>query len=179
MFFVCFLKSYVQYIFKDCYINFHFDLIVKYFQPSGDEASGQMLSSSPAAALDFLNVQDFSHNPTVHRSSSMTDCGACSEQFIKMGLPSFRPSYLFLLQVFMDVVHEAFRLRLDQRPNGEPTHLSIRPVSISSPLLAHLAKSNVSFCRHLTSVVCLPWSINFSHFNLLLWYPLAKWSETW
>jgi hypothetical protein len=47
-------------VFNVCYINFHFDLIVKYFQPSGDEASSQMLSSSPAAALDFLNVQDFS-----------------------------------------------------------------------------------------------------------------------
>ena len=142
-------------VFNVCYINFHFDLIVKYFQPSGDEASSQMLSSSPAAALDFLNVQDFSHNPTVHRSSSMTDCEACSEQFIKMGLPSFRPSYLFLLQVFMDVVHEAFRLRLDQRPNGEPTHLSIRPVSISSPLLAHLANELLPSLdvRRLSSVV--------------------------
>ncbi|CAC5409888.1 MAP3K4 [Mytilus coruscus] len=93
---------------------------------SGDDANTQM-STSPAA-LDFLCVQDFPHNTAVHRSSSITDCGACSEQFQKMGLPSFRPSYLFLLQVFMDVIHEALRLRLDQRPMGEPSHLSIRPL---------------------------------------------------
>ena len=35
--------------------------------------------------------------------------------------------------------------------------------------LAHLAKGNVSFCHHLASVVCRPSSVNFSHFNLLLW----------
>ena len=34
-------------------------------------------------------------------------------------------------------------------------------------LLAHLAKGHVSFCHHLASVV-RP-SVNFSHFNLLLW----------
>jgi hypothetical protein len=34
--------------------------------------------------------------------------------------------------------------------------------------LAHLAKGRVSFCHHLSS-------INFSHFNLLLWNPSAKW----
>jgi hypothetical protein len=37
--------------------------------------------------------------------------------------------------------------------------------------LAHFAKGNVSFCHHLSSV-------NFSHFNLLLWNPSTKWSET-
>ena len=33
-------------------------------------------------------------------------------------------------------------------------------------------------CR-LSSVVCRPSSVNFSHFNLLLWNPSAKWTETW
>jgi hypothetical protein len=37
-------------------------------------------------------------------------------------------------------------------------------------LLAHLAKDNMSFCHHLSSV-------NFSHFNLLLWNPLAQWTQ--
>jgi hypothetical protein len=37
-------------------------------------------------------------------------------------------------------------------------------------LLAHLAKGNVSFCHHLASV-------NFSHFNLFLWNPSAKWTN--
>ena len=43
-------------------------------------------------------------------------------------------------------------------------------------LLAHISKENVSFCHHLASVVS---SVNFSHFNLLLRNPLAKWTETW
>ena len=49
----------------------------------------------------------------------------------------------------------------------------------SSPVifLAHLAKGHVSFCHHLASVV-RP-SVNFSHFNLLLWNRLAKWKQTW
>jgi hypothetical protein len=47
----------------------------------------------------------------------------------------------------------------------------------SAPFLAHLAKGNVSFFHHLSSVVCRP--LTFSHFNLLLWNPSAKWTETW
>jgi hypothetical protein len=35
-------------------------------------------------------------------------------------------------------------------------------------LLAHLAKSKVSFCHHFTSVICRLSSVNFSHLNLLL-----------
>ena len=46
-------------------------------------------------------------------------------------------------------------------------------------LLAHLAKGNMSFCHHLASVVRRLSSVNFSQFNLLLWYPSAKWTETW
>ena len=45
--------------------------------------------------------------------------------------------------------------------------------------LAHLAKGNMSFCHHLASVVRRLSSVNFSHFNLLLWNLSAKWSETW
>jgi hypothetical protein len=48
---------------------------------------------------------------------------------------------------------------------------------VLKPFLAHLAKGNVSFCHPLASVVCRPF--NFSHFNLLLGNPSAKWSETW
>jgi hypothetical protein len=40
--------------------------------------------------------------------------------------------------------------------------------------LAHLAKGNVGFWHHLASVVCYLSSVNFSHFNLLLWNPSAK-----
>ena len=35
--------------------------------------------------------------------------------------------------------------------------------------LAHLAKGNMSFCCHLASIIRHLLSVNFSHFNLLLW----------
>ena len=55
----------------------------------------------------------------------------------------------------------------------------VLPVSLDCPFLAHLAKGNVSFFHHLASVVRRLSSVNFSHFNLLLWNPSAKWTETW
>ena len=55
----------------------------------------------------------------------------------------------------------------------------VLPVSLDCPFLAHLAKGNVSFCHHLASVVRRLSFVNFSHFNLLLWNPSAKWTETW
>ena len=47
-------------------------------------------------------------------------------------LPSFLPTYLFLLRVPLDVVHECLRLRLEQRPDrdAEPSVLSIRQVRL-------------------------------------------------
>jgi hypothetical protein len=38
-------------------------------------------------------------------------------------------------------------------------------------------KSHMSFCQHLVSSVC-PLSVNFSHFNLLLWNYMANWNHT-
>jgi hypothetical protein len=43
--------------------------------------------------------------------------------------------------------------------------------------LAHLVKGNVSFCHHLASVVLRLSSVNFSHFNLLLWCLLMDQNE--
>ncbi|XP_069140240.1 mitogen-activated protein kinase kinase kinase 4-like isoform X2 [Argopecten irradians] len=85
------------------------------------------LSSSPA--LDLLPSELTS--PTTlsyHQSTSQTDQEPMVTHFTEMGLPSFRPSYLFLLNVFLEVIHEALRLRLEQRPKGEPSFLSIRPL---------------------------------------------------
>ncbi|KAK2570774.1 Mitogen-activated protein kinase kinase kinase 4 [Acropora cervicornis] len=49
-----------------------------------------------------------------------------SEEFEKMGLPSFRPLYMFLCRVPLDIIHESLRLRLQHRPKGEPSSLSVR-----------------------------------------------------
>uniref|UniRef100_K1R1Y1 Mitogen-activated protein kinase kinase kinase 4 n=1 Tax=Magallana gigas TaxID=29159 RepID=K1R1Y1_MAGGI len=84
------------------------------------------LSSSPSLDLHYADASSTSIN--FHRSSSLTDFGAWCEQFIQMGLPSFQSSYLFLLHVFLEVIHEALRLRLEQRPLIDPSFLSIRPL---------------------------------------------------
>ena len=47
--------------------------------------------------------------------------------FEEMGLPSFKPLYLFLVKISLDVVHECLKLRLEQQPE-EPSLLSVRQV---------------------------------------------------
>ena len=44
-------------------------------------------------------------------------------------------------------------------------------------LLACLTRRVMSFCQHLVSSIC-PLSVNFSHFNLLLWNYMANWNHT-
>ena len=48
-------------------------------------------------------------------------------RFEEMGLPSFRPIYLFLVRIPLDVVHECLKLRLEQQPE-EPSMLSVKQV---------------------------------------------------
>ncbi|XP_056465186.1 mitogen-activated protein kinase kinase kinase 4 isoform X1 [Gadus chalcogrammus] len=43
-----------------------------------------------------------------------------------MDLPSFRPAFLVLCRVLLNVIHECLKLRLEQRPAGEPSLLSIK-----------------------------------------------------
>ena len=60
-----------------------------------------------------------------------------SDEFEESGLPSFRSLYLFLSRVPLDIIHECLRLRLQHRPKGEPSSLSVRQVKVflSSNLL--------------------------------------------
>nr|XP_022290385.1 uncharacterized protein LOC111102023 [Crassostrea virginica] len=95
------------------------------FSPEVD--GSVQLSSSPSLDLHYVESSSTSVN-IFHHSSSLTDFGAWCEQFIQMGLPSFQSSYLFLLHVFLEVIHEALRLRQEQRPVIDPSFLSIRPL---------------------------------------------------
>ncbi|XP_071112541.1 mitogen-activated protein kinase kinase kinase 4-like [Haliotis cracherodii] len=83
--------------------------------------SASDLASSPSLVL-LPEVKD----GIFYRSTSLSEHGAWSQEFIKMGLPSFRPSYLFLVRIPLDVSHECLRLRLEQRPLGDPSFLSVR-----------------------------------------------------
>ncbi|XP_060581220.1 mitogen-activated protein kinase kinase kinase 4-like isoform X3 [Ruditapes philippinarum] len=57
---------------------------------------------------------------------------AWRDEFLEIGLPSYRPTYIFLLQVLLQVIHEAMKIRLEQlqNPIGEPSFLSIRQLII-------------------------------------------------
>lgn len=52
------------------------------------------------------------------------------EELSAMDLPSFKPAFLVLCRVLLNVIHECLKLRLEQRPAGEPSLLSIKQVGI-------------------------------------------------
>lgn len=66
------------------------------------------------------------------------------EDLVDMDLPSFRPAFLVLCRVLLNVIHECLKLRLEQRPAGEPSLLSIKQASGTT------AKANL--CRRAFSV---------------------------
>ncbi|XP_004449865.1 mitogen-activated protein kinase kinase kinase 4 isoform X1 [Dasypus novemcinctus] len=60
-------------------------------------------------------------------SSSEQKCSTVSWDELKsMDLPSFEPAFLVLCRVLLNVIHECLKLRLEQRPAGEPSLLSIK-----------------------------------------------------
>ncbi|KAF3831332.1 hypothetical protein GH733_000069 [Mirounga leonina] len=59
--------------------------------------------------------------------SSEQKCSTVSWDELKsMDLPSFEPAFLVLCRVLLNVIHECLKLRLEQRPAGEPSLLSIK-----------------------------------------------------
>lgn len=62
-------------------------------------------------------------------ASSEQKCSAVSwAELEAMDLPSFEPAFLVLCRVLLNVIHECLKLRLEQRPAGEPSLLSIKQV---------------------------------------------------
>ncbi|KAK7497186.1 hypothetical protein BaRGS_00011480 [Batillaria attramentaria] len=93
-----------------------------------------------------LHETDLASSPTLgharlyfSRSTSLAEHGEWCQEFRRMGLPSFRPSYLFLVRIPLDVVHECLRLRLEQKPLGEPSFLSIRQLIRECKEVLHAA----------------------------------------
>ncbi|XP_046526591.1 mitogen-activated protein kinase kinase kinase 4 isoform X5 [Equus quagga] len=59
--------------------------------------------------------------------SSEQKCSTVSwDELRSMDLPSFEPAFLVLCRVLLNVIHECLKLRLEQRPAGEPSLLSIK-----------------------------------------------------
>lgn len=98
------------------------------------------LQRSRAALLCHAPAQEFSdfpdpmlysdYLPELSRSVSCSSTGHLDqvswEDLQDMDLPSFRPAFLVLCRVLLNVIHECLKLRLEQRPAGEPSLLSIK-----------------------------------------------------
>ncbi|XP_069788139.1 mitogen-activated protein kinase kinase kinase 4 isoform X1 [Narcine bancroftii] len=85
------------------------------------------------STLEFFAVPEplscHDYLPELSHISSCTEQkgGSVSwEQLEAMELPSFQPAYLVLCRVLLNVIHECLKLRLEQRPAGEPSLLSIK-----------------------------------------------------
>ncbi|XP_037541125.1 mitogen-activated protein kinase kinase kinase 4 [Nematolebias whitei] len=84
-------------------------------------------SPDPMMYSDYL--PELSHH--VLSTSCQTDpkLGADQvswEDLLNMDLPSFQPAFLKLCRVLLNVIHECLKLRLEQRPAGDPSLLSIK-----------------------------------------------------
>ncbi|KAM9315716.1 mitogen-activated protein kinase kinase kinase 4 [Gastrophryne carolinensis] len=75
--------------------------------------------------LDYL--PDLLKQPTYPSSEPKYD-PMSFEELRAMDLPSFEPAFLVLCRVLLNVIHECLKLRLEQRPAGEPSLLSIKQV---------------------------------------------------
>lgn len=51
-----------------------------------------------------------------------------AQRFQEMGLPSYGRLYIFLVRLVMDIYHECLRMRMEHRPKGDPSSLSVRQV---------------------------------------------------
>ncbi|XP_062286270.1 mitogen-activated protein kinase kinase kinase 4 isoform X2 [Scomber scombrus] len=97
-----------------------------------------LLCQTPALELQFADFPDpmlySDYLPELSRhvscsGSAHPELGADQvswEDLLDMDLPSFRPAFLVLCRVLLNVIHECLKLRLEQRPAGEPSLLSIK-----------------------------------------------------
>uniref|UniRef100_A0A3Q2FRZ4 Mitogen-activated protein kinase kinase kinase 4 n=1 Tax=Cyprinodon variegatus TaxID=28743 RepID=A0A3Q2FRZ4_CYPVA len=108
----------------------------KLMDRSLQRARAALLRHTPA--LEFADLPDpmlySDYLPELSRHISCTnptdpELGADQvswEDLRDMDLPSFRPAFLVLCRVLLNVIHECLKLRLEQRPAGDPSLLSIK-----------------------------------------------------
>uniref|UniRef100_A0A670YJ26 Mitogen-activated protein kinase kinase kinase 4 n=1 Tax=Pseudonaja textilis TaxID=8673 RepID=A0A670YJ26_PSETE len=79
----------------------------------------------PILCSDYVQL---SNSP----ASSDQKCSTVSwEELKSMDLPSFEPAFLVLCRVLLNVIHECLKLRLEQRPAGKSSLLSIKQVYVN------------------------------------------------
>ncbi|XP_024260774.2 mitogen-activated protein kinase kinase kinase 4 isoform X4 [Oncorhynchus tshawytscha] len=109
----------------------------KLMDPSLQRSRAALLSHMPAQEFtdfpDPMLYSDYLPELSRHLSSCSAPCGpelgadqVSWEELLDMDLPSFRPAFLVLCRVLLNVIHECLKLRLEQRPAGEPSLLSIK-----------------------------------------------------
>nr|XP_046210714.1 mitogen-activated protein kinase kinase kinase 4-like isoform X3 [Oncorhynchus gorbuscha] len=109
----------------------------KLMDPSLQRSRAALLSHMPAQEFtdfpDPMLYSDYLPELSRHLSSCSASCGpelgadqVSWEELLDMDLPSFRPAFLVLCRVLLNVIHECLKLRLEQRPAGEPSLLSIK-----------------------------------------------------
>ncbi|XP_060772478.1 mitogen-activated protein kinase kinase kinase 4 isoform X3 [Neoarius graeffei] len=101
------------------------------------------LQRSRTALLSHMPAQEFSEVPDCsllysdylpelsrHLAGHLEEESASGQvscvELQNMDLPSFRPAFLVLCRVLLNVIHECLKLRLEQRPAGKPSLLSIK-----------------------------------------------------
>ncbi|KAG2467321.1 M3K4 kinase, partial [Polypterus senegalus] len=91
----------------------------------------QELSDFPDPMLcsDYL-PELTKHLSTKLPSSEENSNSVAWDELLAMDLPSFEPAFLVLCRVLLNVIHECLKLRLEQRPAGEPSLLSIKQLVI-------------------------------------------------
>lgn len=108
------------------------------------------LSPPPGGFYIPSKCQQQQRSQKRRRSSySKRSVAGLTQEFAKMGLPSFKLPFLRLLCVTVDVIHECIRFRLDHKPQKEPSALSIQQVSLCrmfvSPLCLQLCTVSVDY----------------------------------
>uniref|UniRef100_A0A673ZB99 Mitogen-activated protein kinase kinase kinase 4 n=1 Tax=Salmo trutta TaxID=8032 RepID=A0A673ZB99_SALTR len=109
----------------------------KLMDPSLQRSRAALLSHMPAQEFtdfpDPMLYSDYLPELSRHLSSCSAPGGpelgadqVSWEELLDMDLPSFRPAFLVLCRVLLNVIHECLKLRLEQRPAGEPSLLSIK-----------------------------------------------------
>ncbi|KAJ8385485.1 hypothetical protein AAFF_G00185810 [Aldrovandia affinis] len=88
----------------------------------------QEFSECPDPLLDCDYLPELCRNLSC-RGPGFGEAGAEQVSWVEvvaMELPSFQPAFLVLCRVLLNVIHECLKLRLEQRPAGEPSLLSIK-----------------------------------------------------
>ncbi|XP_059421923.1 mitogen-activated protein kinase kinase kinase 4 isoform X2 [Carassius carassius] len=87
----------------------------------------QELSAVPGYSLQHCDYLPELSRPVSGQVEEEAESGRVSwKDLVDMDLPSFRPAFLVLCRVLLNVIHECLKLRLEQRPAGEPSLLSIK-----------------------------------------------------